>query len=426
MFGPKDITLILCTVSVSESDNPDFEECLTTWLLNRPARVIIVTDTEEREAAAKERYFDICIRIQNGSSRFLKDISATDVSAVAVSFMHTNFADKRTQMAMAIPMVQTPLMVTFDDHVFVKPRFLQAVAAVFEDPQVGLCGTKKEVRRKSFAPASSPKDCWELIRALLRHYWALYWNFLGIAYLMRHNFELRATNAIDGGVFVISGRAMVIRTKLVQSHEFLESFTNESIPCPAILRLLRLFGVRCSGRVAIGDDNFITTWALNEGYLVKFQDTDDATIETTLGESATFWEKCKRYRRTTCYANLRFLLTSSAVWRHWPWTVWLAYIPALFNLALVWDLGMILTLRGTNFCSRWTILCLCIWIYFTKLVKLLPHFRRYPQDFVLFFLLPPAYLVFVYFHSLLSVYSCLTFWDQTWEGRTFETQNIGR
>lgn len=138
MFGPKDITLILCTVSISESHNPDFEECLTTWLLNRPARVIIVTDTEEREAAAKERYFDICIRIQNGSSRFLKDIGATDISVVAVSFIHANLADKRTQMALAIPMVRTPLIVTFDDHVFVKPRFLQAVAAVFEDPQVGL------------------------------------------------------------------------------------------------------------------------------------------------------------------------------------------------------------------------------------------------------------------------------------------------
>lgn len=423
LFGPKDITLILCTVSVSESDNPGFEECLTTLLLNKPARVIVVTDTEEREEAAKARYSDICIKIRSGSSHFLKDIGASNVSVVEISFIHTNFADKRTQLALAIPLVRTPLIVTFDDHVFVRPRFLREMAAVFEDPRVGLCGTKKEVRRIGFATATSRKDYWGRMGALLGHYWRLYWNFLGIVYLTRHNFELRATSGMDGGVFVISGRAMALRTKLVQSDEFLEAFTKERIN-NLLLRLIRLLGIRCSERVKIGDDNFITTWALKQGYLVKFQDTDDATVETTLGEPATFWAKCRRYRRTAYYWNVRLLLTSSA-WRRWPWTIWLAYIPGLFNLALVWDFGMIFTLRCTRFSSKWTILCLCVWIYFTKLVKLLPHFRRYPQDFVLFYVIP-AYFVFVYLHSLLSVYSCLTFWDQTWEGRALGTQNIRR
>jgi hypothetical protein len=45
-IGPKDVTMILPTVTVSEPDNPDFEECLTTCLINKPAGVIIVTDTD--------------------------------------------------------------------------------------------------------------------------------------------------------------------------------------------------------------------------------------------------------------------------------------------------------------------------------------------------------------------------------------------
>jgi hypothetical protein len=45
-LGPKDVTMILPTVTVSEPDNPDFEECLTTCLINKPAGVIIVTDTD--------------------------------------------------------------------------------------------------------------------------------------------------------------------------------------------------------------------------------------------------------------------------------------------------------------------------------------------------------------------------------------------
>ncbi|RYP28951.1 hypothetical protein DL767_006964 [Monosporascus sp. MG133] len=171
IFGPKDITLILYTRSVLESDNPDFEECLTTWLLNQPAHIIIVTDTEEREGVAKRRYSDTCARIQSGSSRFLDDIGATDVSVVAVSFMHTNFADKHIQLAVAIPMVQMPLIVAFDDHVFVKPRFLQAVAAVFEGPQVGLCGTKKEVRRKALRLPH--------LRETAGNYSGLFWGTIG-------------------------------------------------------------------------------------------------------------------------------------------------------------------------------------------------------------------------------------------------------
>jgi len=110
------------------------------------------------------------------------------------------------------------LIVFVDDHVFVKPGVLQSVAAAFEDPRVGICGVKKSVRRKVFQTGS-----------ILRDLWLAFWNFLGIAYLMRHNFETQATNAMDGGVFVISGRANGVRTESLQDEEFLDSFINDSI-----------------------------------------------------------------------------------------------------------------------------------------------------------------------------------------------------
>jgi hypothetical protein len=203
-LSPEDVTLVQPTRLVSESENSGFEECLTTWLLNTPAKIIIVTDTEERAMKAKERYLNISAKILDGSSLFIKGLGAIDISAVKVEFLHAGIADKRSQMAMAIPSVQTELVIFFDDHVFVKPRFLRDVVAAFEDPYVGLCGTKKSVRRRNFRTGSS-----------LGNYWASFWNFLGIAYLVRHNFEIRATNSMDGGVFVVSGRAMVVRTRLV-------------------------------------------------------------------------------------------------------------------------------------------------------------------------------------------------------------------
>lgn len=104
---------------------------------------------------------------------------------------------------------------------------------------------------------------------------------------------------------------MAIRTKLVQSNEFLESCTHKNIFGPAFSQLYGLFGPRRSGRVTIGDDNFITAWGTERRLLLEFQDTDDAMIETTLTESANFVERCLRWIRTTYCSNVRLLLTKS-------------------------------------------------------------------------------------------------------------------
>ncbi|KAB5572232.1 hypothetical protein GE09DRAFT_1200980 [Coniochaeta sp. 2T2.1] len=380
-FGSGDITAIVCTTAVAT--NRHFEESITNILINQPALLIIVTDTVERQREAEGRYAKIVARhpSQNITPR-------TDVSRVAVSFMSSGKADKRVQMAMAIRTVKTPLIVAFDDHVFPKHTCLQGIANVFQDDRVGLCSVRK---RRIF-------------------------NLYGVAYLERHNFELRATSGMDGGVFVVSGRAMGIRTELVQRGGFDKAFTNETIPLPTLEWIVGLFGSRWPERVTIGDDNFITSWVLNAGYLIKFQNTEDTTIETTLGEPATFVSKCLRWRRTTYYANVRLLLTSSIAWQRWPWTIWLAYIPALFNLALLWDFVLLRAFCQTDLCTGWTLLGFSIWIYFTKTVKMLPYLFRHPQDFLLLYFPVPAYLAFAYFHSLLSFFACLTFWDQSWDG----------
>jgi hypothetical protein len=54
----------------------------------------------------------------------------------------------------------------------------------------------------------------------------LFWNVIRTLYLKRHNFEIRATNAIDRGVFVVSGQAIVILTKILD-YNFCKVFTNE-------------------------------------------------------------------------------------------------------------------------------------------------------------------------------------------------------
>jgi hypothetical protein len=95
---------------------------------------------------------------------------------------------------------------------------------------------------------------------------------MGAVYLERHNFETQATNALDGGTFVISSRASMIRTEIVQDATFLPEFLNERF----------FFGL--FGPLNPDDDNFIIRWALRMGYRIKIQHTEAATFETTLGE----------------------------------------------------------------------------------------------------------------------------------------------
>jgi hypothetical protein len=96
--------------------------------------------------------------------------------------------------------------------------------------------------------------------------------------LARHNFEIRAINAIDRRAFVVSGRALVILTKIGQDNNFCKAFTNECF-------FFGLFGL-----LNPDDDNFIIGWVLRylQNYEIKIQYTDSATVETTLGRYPKF------------------------------------------------------------------------------------------------------------------------------------------
>ncbi|KAH8743072.1 hypothetical protein F5882DRAFT_236383, partial [Hyaloscypha sp. PMI_1271] len=51
-------------------------------------------------------------------------------------------------------------------------------------------------------------------------------NIIRALYLEYYNFEIRATNTIDRGVFIVSGRALVILTKILENN-FYKAFINK-------------------------------------------------------------------------------------------------------------------------------------------------------------------------------------------------------
>jgi hypothetical protein len=176
------------------------------------------------------------------------------------------------------------------------------------------------------------------------------------------------------------------------------------------------------GPLMADDDNFITRWVINHGFDIKMQLIEDATMTTTLGtRPLKFRNQCKRWSRTTFRQNPIALFVDRTVWWKWPLTCWTTLLPWMYNAALVWDALAVYTLTKTELyrqsSSRGVLSCsLIVFIWATKLVKIIPWFYTYPIDFLLYVVIP-AYPVFVYWHSLLKIYTAFTFWDLSWSGR---------
>ncbi|KAF6219146.1 hypothetical protein HO133_004971 [Letharia lupina] len=171
------------------------------------------------------------------------------------------------------------------------------------------------------------------------------------------------------------GRTSAHRTEILQPQSFRTGFLNEYI----------LFGL--IGPLNADDDNFITRWMVEHGWKLKIQYSEDACIETTLGEYPKFLSQCMRWARTTWRSNPLSLL-SSRTWTTQPWSIYAVYLTSFVNFALFYDAVLLSTpwiYLNTQRISRSVepftgILTLCFWIFCTKLIKPRPHFRRHPRD----------------------------------------------
>lgn len=360
-YTPKDVTVIIPTVDVGEA----FVDCIRSIVATGPAHVIVVTVGLNLLGAAKMA----CVRID------------PKIKCQAIKR-----PSKRNQIAHALPSVKTSITVFADDHVFWPSGYLDQLIAPFENSRIGIVGTVKRVRRH-----------------FQGYTWADFWNFIACLYLERHNMEMLATNTIDGGVFIISGRTCAVRSYIVQDPRFLEAYTNEYI-----------------GRIGplnADDDNFVVRWMVDHGWKIKFQGGhESAVMETTLGEYPKFCHQLVRWSRTTWRCHPR-RLSSAATWKSHPWCVYAVYITSFVNFALFYDTALICSLYAAvahELYATPSMVGLICWILCSKLIKPAPHLWRYPQDI---FWLPGA-IVFGYAHSLIKLYSLCTFYVIAWGSRS--------
>ncbi|KAK4444748.1 N-acetylglucosaminyltransferase [Podospora aff. communis PSN243] len=375
----KDVTVILPTI---DPTGVDFLECILTCAQNAPACIIVVTAGN-----------DLLTK-----TRAAVDPIRSQFPSIAIHVTCTQVASKRMQVAHAIPLVQTRLIVLLDDHVFWKPTFLTSLLLPFEDPTIGIVGCNKTVRR---VPGLST--------------WGRFWNHLGAIYLLRHNFEIRASNAIDGGVFVVSARTCALRAEIMQDPAFIAAYTHETF----------FFGL--VGPLNCSDDNFSTRWCVAHGWGIKIQYTPDCEIETVVGATepimGKFLGQCRRWARTTWRSNCTSLFHERTVWAVQPYSVYAVFLISFTNFALVTDSLLVYFLRSSEYLGGSTRawVYLLAWIVFTKIVKVFPYYLRHPQDVWMF----PGYLCFAYAHSFIKLWALLTIWDVRWSGRNLDAIKVG-
>ena len=410
----KDVTVIIPTVG--PKGNELFKDMVHGIIRNKPGRIVFSAINHGVQKELEEKIPIILEDFRND-----KDPEYQDWRAIRnnIHYVNAKVANKRAQIVSASKLKGTKnfrITAMVDDSAIWPPGFLENTLPAFTDEKVGFVGTRKWVKH----PQPPPYDrTIPFHRCIWNYYVSGFWNTIGGIYLIRHNFEARATNAADGGIFTVSGRTALIRTSIIRDSKFRYKFKNEYLARGWIPG--KPDGI---GPVKPDDDNFITRWVINHGMDIKFQYSEETTITTSLGTlgAKKFIPQCMRWSRTTMRQNPIALFIDRTIWWKWPITVWTTYLPWLYNAALIWDPLMVYFLTSTQHYKNSehpeiSLVCMIGFIWATKLIKTVAWFEKHPKDFFLYFFPIPAYPLFAYFHSLLKLWSMLTWWDISWSGR---------
>lgn len=349
-LGPRDVTVIIPTCFEAEKE---FLTCFKSVSVCNPAKIIIIT------ACDRVRLVQNC----------LSDNEIVDAAVLGIQNLN-----KRQQMARGLKEVRTKITIFVDDDVFWPNRdYIKHLLACFEHPEVGAAGTCQSARR----------ECNPNI-----------WNFLGICYLERRNFNTCATNYIDGGVSTLPGRTAAYRTSIIQSEEFYAAFLND----------------RYLGKILnTDDDKFLTRWIYSHDWKIMIQSNESTVLETTLQCDRTYLHQCMRWARAHWRGNFTVMRTTKYWWKKHTWTFYAVYLAQFQTPALVWDGLLIWTLKKSTSSwapnhKLWSLTIYLIFLLFTKVVKIIPHLRRHPLDIRFI----PLAILFSYSHGLINLLALCT------------------
>lgn len=415
VYTSRDVTVLVPTVG--PEGNEAFAEMVAGILYNKPARLVFSTVREKAVEDIKEAMRTIDQSLNNGTCIYQRKRNLLPFKLdTDIRYLSINIASKRKQTCAALGDVETKFIASVDDTAIWPETFLSATLPAFSIDKVALAGTRKWVKR---LPGPAPDSALSWWRNAWNSYEFGFWNVMGGTYLIRHNFCARATDAADGAVFCIFGRTFMVLSEVVKEEAFQDAFLNEYIK-------LSIFGKTLAswGPVVVDDDVLLMRWVIQRGLKMKFQHSKEATVITLLGNKGRkkFWGQCLRWARTTIRQYPQILLLDLTVWWKHPWTTWTTFIPWLFNAALIWDSLILTSFIGSEFyksSDHRTVLAAGIvgLIWATKGIKTAEWYWEYPGDFFRYFFPLPIFALFIYAHSILKLYTMVTFFNLEWTGR---------
>ena len=355
-----DVTVILPSL---DGEGEELERTIASILKNQPKELILVT-------------------IDENLPKLHNTINKTPAGAqgkLPIRCMSVKQANKRRQMARAIPEVTTLITVFADDDVDWPRQTLNYLLAPMEDDSFGGVVTCQRLRR-----AENPNFSQRI------------YNFLGALYLERRNFDCAATSHIDGGVPCLSGRTCAYRSEIIKDPAFTSGFTDEKW----------WFG---QYQLNADDDNFITRWLVNHDWHIYMQYHPDCEVQTTLEDNSKFLKQCLRWARSNWRSNLSSLCAERKIWYKQPWSTYAVHLTTLSPPAFFGDLALWYFVHNATFAwpaeDRFLVLMLLLgWMFFSKLIKLVTHFVRYPVDILLW----PVSILFGWFHGIIKMYALFT------------------
>ncbi|GJJ77791.1 hypothetical protein EMPS_10150 [Entomortierella parvispora] len=352
-----DVTIIVPTIDAGE----EFKEAAHSWLVNNPKEIIIITETKMRDA--------------------LQEL-ANSVDPTRIRVLTVPKANKRLQMVEGIRNTTSEIIVFADDDAIWPPTALDYILACFEDPNMGGVGTSQTVKS-----VGRYQTVWEVLAGFR---------------LTIRNIEIAASTHIDGGVCCLSGRTAAYRTCILQDPAFQYEFTHD-------------FWL---GKYPLnsGDDKFLTRWMVFHGWNTYVQICKEAELLSTFKNNWRFVKQVLRWTRNTWRSDFRSLFMERRIWSRHPYVAF-TMVDKIFNpiTLLSGPISVVaMAAQGKFHLPLWDIvISYVVWLMLTRIIKLLPHLFKRPQDVIWV----PAFLIFGYYFAIMKIYALFTLHEVGWGTR---------
>ncbi|KAI6708825.1 hypothetical protein PZA11_005887 [Diplocarpon coronariae] len=361
-YSSKDVTVIIPTI---HSNFEELRDSLQSILACHPCELLLVTTSDKYQKLVN----------------FTKTLEASNIRT-----FQTPIANKRIQVCEAIPKVKTSIIIMADDDVTWPSTILPWLLAPFEDPKIGGVGPNQRVKRLETGSVAS--YCW---------------NWLGVAYIERRNFEISATHGIDGGTSCMSGRTCAFRSEILQSPMFLDGFKTER------------WG---QYQLNADDDNFVTRWLVSNRWKTWIQYNPQCEIETTLENNPKFLYQCSRWARSNWRSNYTSMFIERHVLYQQKWSTYALHLATFTTFSILFDPFILYALwKATEDLSEHGRLhCMLAQVFFmvwVKAIKLISLWIRNPADIIYW----PLSIVFGYLHTFIKIYALCTHNTTSWGSR---------